>query len=157
MSTAWTLTDDGNQTYTIDSINASGGEILFRLGQEITRTFVFHTDSDGGEYHTDTYERLKENYGRHLTDNTVLTTETHRGVPRYTQNINPISNASSYLFKLEPGSSLDMYKSWWVVITAMEDDTTMIGPAERLSVTLYPLTPADGQTRAEIVDEYEVD
>jgi len=155
MGTEWLLTDDGAQTYTIDSIDLSAGETQFKRGQELTLQCIFHEDS-GGEFHLETYNRLLDNYNRYLSEGAVKTTVSSRGQPRYTQNLNPISEASSYLFKLEPGDDLDYQTDWWVVISNIADTTTIRGPAESLEITFFPLTPVDGQTREQIVDEYEV-
>lgn len=155
MSTEWLLTDDGAQTYTIDSVDLNAGEVLFKRGQELTLPCVFHEDS-GGEFHLETYNRLLDNYNRYLSEDAVKTTTSSRGQPRYTQNLNPISETSSYLFKLEAGSSLDYQTDWWVVMTNISDETFIRGPAERLDITFFPLTPVDGTTRSGVVGEYEV-
>lgn len=153
--TGWVFTDDGAQKYTVDSVDISEGETLFKRGQEITLQCVFHEDS-GGEFHIETYNRLLEKYKRYLSDDAVKTTISSRGVPKYTQNLNPLSGASSYLFKLEPSSDLDYQDSWWVVVTEISDETVIRGPVERLDITLLPLVPVDGTTRTEIVNKYEV-
>lgn len=155
MSTEWKLTDDGAQTYTIDSVDLGSGETHFKRGEELTLPCVFHEDS-GGEFHLETYNRLLDNYNRYLSEDVVKTTTTSRGNPRYTQNLNPLSEASSYLFKLEAGDSLDYQEDWWVVITEMTDITRLRGAAETLEITFFPLKPIEDEDREEIVDEYEV-
>lgn len=155
MGVEWTLTDDGGQTYTINTIDLNAGEPLFKRGQSITLPCVFH-ENQGGEFHLETYNRLLDNYNRYLSDDTVKTVTTSRGEPRYTQNINPLSEASSYLFKLVPGDDLTYQEPWWIVIVDISDSTLLRGPAETLQLSVLPLRPVDGYTRQEIVDEYEV-
>lgn len=155
---AWSFVDNNGQQYIANAVDISGGEPQITRGERVTLPFVFFKDNEEeGTRHTETYQRLIDTYKQNLTEDTIKTINTGRGVPRFTENINPQSSAETYLFKLNSDDNYTYQKEWWVVVTDIEDATTLRGPREQLNITIYPLEPFDGsKTRAEIVDEYKV-
>jgi len=139
-------TADGSQ-YTTD-IRLDGGPPQFRVGTEFSRVFTFNREG-----HTAVYNELRSKYTRNLTDTTVQLVNTINGRPHFTQNINPISDADSYLWRVK---DVPVTRDWWVVVTDISDVTRHAGPSEALEVTMVPIAPFSAGDRETITTEYEV-
>jgi len=153
---SWNIKDKGGNSYAATLMRLDEGIPQFRRGREITRTFIFSKDT-GASTHENTYETIRERFGEYLTENTTKMVSTFRGETRFRQNLNPQTNAESYVWEVTPNPSLqDDLDSWWVLVTNIEDTTTMVGPSESLEVTMVPLAPTSEGDRTYIEDNFEV-
>jgi len=150
-----TFEDINGATYPVDMVDISAGEYLITRAEEIELPCIFIKDADGVN-HIETYNRIVDSFGKNLTESAVNTVVTNGSKPRYTQNINPLSEVDSYLLKMNLESTSDYHKNWWVVLSGIEDGTVLRGSREVLTLTLFPLVPENGETFSEIIDEYEV-
>lgn len=151
----WLILDAEGEEYLTDLMRLDDGFPQFRRGREITRTFLF-TEDRGTRNHYHAYRRLNEKFNSYLTEDTIKMAITYDGRPHYTQNINPRSPATSYLWEVRPNPSIEGVKDWWVVVTDVEEASRLVGGSEALTVTMYVLAPTDEGDRQYIRDNFEV-
>jgi len=152
MATTWTITDAGSNTYTVDAVSVEDGWPDFQIGQNVSLELIF----DSGSHESD-YKSLKE-FGEFLFDGATQTGVDYRQVPYYREykHAQAPSNAQSYLWKLEPDSSIDYVDPYWVLLTDMTDNTLYSGAWEKLEVELFVIAPTSEGNRSTIQNEYEV-
>lgn len=150
----WVIEDvDGNE-YLASRMRLDDGVPQFRRGQEITRVFIF-SDDFGGIPAENIYSNVKD-FGRYLTEDSVRTITSYNGVPKYTQNVNPLAETTSYLWKVTPNASSDTIEPWWVVVTNIRDVTRMVGASHALETTMYAVAPVSEGDRTYIQNNFEV-
>lgn len=143
----WIIDDKRGNSYTVDGISLADGEPQFRVGNTTDLVFIYETsDAD--------YRSIRDEFSAFLTENTVFTGTTFRGVPFFQENIHPSAPIESYLWKLTPDNALTQ-EAWWIVPVSIEDNSLYDGAGQRLAVSAFVIAPAIEGNRTYIEDEYK--
>jgi len=146
---SWTI-DDGVNTYTIDGVVLNNGWPDFRVGQEITLSFVFEKGN-----HTSRYDAFRDAFGQPVIDGLVVTGTDFNTLPYYSITQRPTNTSRSLLWELSPADRIDGLQDWWVVATSIDDETRITGVYEQVSVTMFVIAPRSEGNRTYIEKRYE--
>lgn len=149
VDTSWSI-DDGVNTYTIDGITLSNGWLDFQVGQTIDTTFVFNEGN-----HTSRYDVFVETFAQPSVEGLVVTGQDFNTFPYYSYTGVPSAPERTLLWKLSPADRINGVESWWVVPTAIEDETRRKGSTEFLAVTMFVIAPVSEGNRTYIENRYE--